>query len=493
MGQLTRAFGAALLLAVGVVPAQTSFTFEDATPFADARWAGNEGDFAVSSAQNHEGGGAQSLAFSYPSPPRFTSFTYEVPITLTEGTISVWFQDAVGAAGAVFPPGGTPEWGGSIILEDANNPADFGAVEICNLGYGGSSYFGSEGTGDRQAASDTFDTGTFGTRTVGWHQVVFTVGATQSTVSVDGNTSVQIGAPGGDKTLRLRFMIGSASNGGFGNWYTTVGEPTGWNVRLTPWVTYDDVAFTATAPSAASASLGFESGEVDSPAVFMGPSKTDNPFMDGFVPAFGITTDVGLVHAGTQAAYFDNDILPFRSVTLDLSGSNEGTATLWFYDSLGPDTSFDRTGGSIIIEDGSNPSNFMALEINNWPYPSSSDPTPGVANYYLSGSAGFQSRYFGDRQVGWNRLDIVLTNGSSRFLVNGIENSQGTGVLSGPGLSTSPKLRIMADSASSGGFSNWTTIDPLDVLYQQSSAPYVFYDEITVPASSSVSDWASFE
>lgn len=505
--QLIPATAAVLAMSAAVASAQAVFTFESSSTFESTPPVAVTGDtqYFVRSTAQSQGTGANSLRFDYTTPPGFTSFTYDLPIALTEGTISVWFYDAVGAAGAVFPPAGTPEWGGSIILEDANNPADFGAVEISNLGYGGPAYYGTEGTVDRLAINDRFDSsGSLGVRSVGWHQVTFTVGATSSTISVNGGTSTEVGAPGGDKTLRLRFMIGSASNGGFGpqekNWFLA-GTPSGsWNVRTTPWVFYDDLSFTATAPAAASASIGFETGQVDSPAVFMASPKVDVPEMRGFVPAWGVNTNASFVRTGTQSIYFDNNILPFRNIAFDLSNATPGIATIWFYDTEGPTLPANqllaKVGGSIIMESGLNPNNFLAVEVNTWEYPVSGDPTPGAPNYYLTNgtAGGFNSRYFGNRQVGWNRVDIHLEATRSRFVVNGVENSNGAGIVYGPGLDTNPTLRIMADSASSGGFSNWRTIDELDTLYMQTNDPYVYYDNISLPvAPTNAQDWTMYE
>ena len=49
----------------------------------------------------------------------------------------------------------------------------------------------------------------------------------------------------------------------------------------------------------------------------------------------------------------------------------------------------------------------------------------------------------------------------------------------------------MADDATVGGFGNYTTTGPFDLLYQVSTDPYVYYEDIPlpVPADASVTGW----
>ena len=493
---------AAFLTLASSASSQVVFDFEDPSWASSPIVGGDVANFVRTTDQALAG--SHSLQFDYSNPDPFRSFTYDMPFELTEGTVSIWFYDALGAAFVQDPPGPGTEMGGAIILEDANNPADFGAIEINNFPYPfpflTTSYYATEGEVDR-GTTGGFDSGFFGPRSIGWHQVTFNVGPTETTISIGASTSTIARAPGGDKTLRLRIMTGSPTLGGQGNY---INDPLSEGLSIPSrrdWVSYDDLAITATAPAANTHTNGFEIigdiPEYDAAAEFMVSAANDNPFMQGWVGAYGPTTDAPFVRTGARAAKFIDQVPSFKSITFDLSGAQPGTATIWFYDAFGPDDFFDKFGGSVMIEEGNEPGNFMAVEIWTAEYPFSGDPSPGAPNYYLTKQSVtgappvFDSRYFGNRQVGWNRIDVVLTETTSRFIVNGIENADGAGnVVTGPGLDTNPKLRLMADSATAGGFSNYTTLPELDQVFLIKDADYVYYDSISLPlAASSVSDW----
>ncbi|MEQ8820711.1 MAG: hypothetical protein RLY93_10730 [Sumerlaeia bacterium] len=494
---------AAGILAVTPLCAQVTFDFDSAADLDSAIVSGDTNYFQISTAQDHDGS-SSSLQFfdpavkpainlltsteepGYPQDP-FESFTYEVPIALTSGTITVDFYDPYGSP----PPGPTTfEWLGSIILEDADNPADFIAIELTRLNYGGGLYYASEGVDTNSDSVFDADTGTI--RTVGWHTAEFLISATESLVRVDGGAIAdETVGPGGSANLRLRFMADTPTGGGMGNYLTT---PDPISIPAIPGDTfYDNIVFTATAPSAATATFGFEDGETDTPDEFMGPTGFDNPNMAGFFNDFATTTTQ--FTEGAQSGTFFNGVETFKSIAFDLTGASAGTATVWFYDSLGPNADSDKLGGSIIIENGSDPSDFLAVEIWNFPYPSL-DPAP-PNNYYLTrstaggvGPTDFQSGVLPNRTVGWHRVDFALTNASTTVTVDGI----GSATVTGPGLSTNPKIRLMADSASSGGFANYVTIDELDILYMATREPYVFFDDVTLPLSAaSVTHWELYQ
>ena len=63
----------------------------------------------------------------------------------------------------------------------------------------------------------------------------------------------------------------------------------------------------------------------------------------------------------------------------------------------------------------------------------------------------------------------------------------------GPGLNTSPKLRLMGDSATSGGFANWVGLSEIGGNYVASTAPYVYYDDLFIPVVLSARNWALYE
>lgn len=493
--------GAMAVALAGNAPAEVTFSFEEADPLAASLISGDKASFATDS--THARTGSKSVRFVGGPPAPFESWTYDVPFAITSGTITIWFYDARGESAVNFNPAAA-RWGGSVILEDADNPSDFGAVEICEFAYGGpaGAYYATEGSVDRGVAGDRFDSNSLPGRTVGHHKIEFVVGPAETIVKVDGQAADEIRAPGGDgRTLRLRIMADSATAGSSGNWVTSTA--TGPRVTLTPWIYYDDLSFDAELPAPASHTMGFEvvsgTAEYDTAGEYMVAPAHDNPNMAGFVNQWDVITSTAVARSGERAAYFAHPPATFQSLVFDLSAAAPGTtATVWFYDAEGPSTVFDKFGGSVIVESGLNPAEFLAVEIWNAPYPYGG----GTPNYYLTkGSAGtpnsgmLYSRKLGDRGIGWHKVEIGLYADYSLLFVDGETDAEGTGIILGPGLDKSPKLRLMADSATSGGFSNWVGVDELQTAYVQSTDPYIFYDDITLPVAgnTSVADWAIYE
>ena len=253
---------AAVVLALAFVPvavrAVTVFDFESTDPLNQSIVSGNKANFAVTTEQARSG--SQSIKFVDTQLEPFESWTYDLPFAVTSGTVTVWFYDARGAL-AFQPNPLQARWGGSIIIEDANNPADFVAVEICDLPYFGGRYYGSEGIVDRLVSPDRFDGASFPFRSVGWHRVDFTLGPTQTNVFVDGLPASEVAGPGTTtQTLRLRIMHGAAGNGSVTgappgllppgyqpNWYTTA-APFAEPADLV-WVFYDDLSIVADTPA----------------------------------------------------------------------------------------------------------------------------------------------------------------------------------------------------------------------------------------------------
>ena len=485
--------------AIAPVSADVAFDFENPNPLNSSIVSGNKVNFATTGEQTH--GGSKAIKFVDPAPEPFESWTYSAPFNITSGTITVWVYDSRGASAFQANPS-FAKWGGSVILEDAANQSDFGAVEISELPYGPTRYYATEGATDRGVLGDKFDSNSLPTRSVGFHKVEFQVGVTDTIVTVDGVAADEALAPGGaGRTLRLRIMADSATVGGFNNWATTTTLQSLGTAQ--EWLFYDDIVFDAQLPAVATHSMGFEApggnAEYDTAGSFMGPAPFDNTNMAGFVNQWDISTSAATVHSGDNSASFTNPAAKFKSIAFDVSAATPGTtATVYFYDTEGTSTAFDKMGGSIIIENGSNPSEFMAVEIWNAPYPQlpTPDPTPGGANYYLtkSGSA-LASRKFGNRGIGWHKVEIGLYATHSVIYVDGVVDSQGTGIVQGPGLDKSPRIRLMGDSASSGGFDNYTTVGELQTTYLQTRDPYVYYDDITlpIPGPSCVTDWALFQ
>src|SRR5690606_35551416 len=140
-----------------------------------------------------------------------------------------------------------------------------------------------------------------------------------------------------------------------------------------------------------------------------GTPPADNPYMNGFVNQWAVTNDSEVVDAGSQAAYFSNATAALKSITFDLDGAAPNTsASLYFYDPLGQDVGFDKNN-SIILENADDPAEFIAVEINNWPYPYSS----AEKNYYLvegvpgsPATSNFWSGCFPARSSFWHRVEI---------------------------------------------------------------------------------------
>ena len=494
------------LSALGLhAPAQTVFDFE--TPDQLANSALVSGDVANFPTTNEQGlASDNSIRFNYATEDPYQSWTYDMPFAIDTGTVSVWFYDTRGAD-ATFDT-----YGGSIILEEVNNPANFLAVEVWNGPYpfggdpspGAPNYYITRGSA---TGPTTFNSRYFGDRSVGFHEVVFNIQPSGSTVTVNGienagGTGIITG-PASTTPLRLRFMAWSASDGGFSNWVTSTTPST---LSVGPGYIYiDDLTVIATTPTANSRTESFEivtgTATYDTAGEFMGSPANDNPFMAGLVPQWTPTTNATFVRTGTQALGFTGGQPLFKSLLFDLTDAEPGSITLSFYDAFGPDSSFDDVGGAIMIEQTANPGNFLAAEIWNAPYPAAGDPTPGAPNYYITrGTAGnpvtnFSSRYFGNRQVGWNTVEIVLTATESRIVINGVENSNGAGVITGPGLNDGIRLRLMADSPSCGGFTNYTLANELQYLYLNKTTPYVYFDQLSLPVSSvlSVAHWLNYE
>jgi hypothetical protein len=274
-----------------------------------------------------------------------------------------------------------------------------------------------------------------------------------------------------------------------------------------PWIYYDDLSFEAELPAPAVHTQGFEiingTPEYDQAGYFMGPTPSDNPFMRGFVNQWDVATTPTFVRTGSQSAYFRNSTPAFKSIVFDLSGAQPNTtATVWFYDAKGALSQFPvfDMGGAIIVENATNPSDFLAMEIWTAHYPTNNDPTPGAPNYYLTRGqptppvGNLFSRKFGDRSIGWHRVDIFLTNTTSQIFVDGVSNSDNGAPVFGPGLNSGLKLRIMADSPTSGGFANYTTVNEVQANYFATLTPYVYYDDISLPINQAgLHDWALYE
>ena len=135
---------------IAPVSADVTFDFENANPLNSSLVSGNVVNFATTIEQTH--GGAKALKFVDPVPDPFESWTYTAPFSITSGTVTVWVYDSRGASAFQANPA-FAKWGGSIILEDAANPSDFGAVEISELPYGPARYYATEGATDRGAPS----------------------------------------------------------------------------------------------------------------------------------------------------------------------------------------------------------------------------------------------------------------------------------------------------------------------------------------------------
>lgn len=503
---LTAHLVTALFLMRPNVSAEVIFNFDNSTPLQSSLVSGNVNSFVATQEQSRSGN--QSLKFFYDKPNYFSSWTYNLPFTISEGEISLWFYDDRGSDNPT-PAVLEGKWGGAVILEDADNPSDFGAVEINNLTVNSANrYHASEGSVDRGASSLKYDSGSLPSRTKGFHEIKFIITPNSTQISVDGTPATEVAAPGSGKNLRLRIMAGSPSNAGI--LAGTSGLPAGYQPNYTTtatgselagvdassWLYLDDLRFQATSPAANTHAMGFEinngTPEYDRVSNYATP-PTDNPHMKGFVAQWEITEDPAFVRTGSQAAFFANYVPPFESVAFDLPGIQAGsTIELWFYDAKGTDIGHDHLGASIMLEDADSPTNFLSVEIWNFRYPVY-EPVP---NYYLTKGSpiGFFSTQFGDRSIGWHKVEFTVSAVSSQVKVDGITNAAGEGIVFGPGANKNLRLRLMAGSSVSGSFGNYLTVNELSTMHLSSNDPYVYFDDIKLPIapSAGISDWQLF-
>ena len=487
--------------------AQTVFNFDSVNPLNSPVVSGDVSNFVTST--DFAQSGTNSLRFQDNSPESYESWTYTLPAGFLTGTVSLYFRSDIDAAPALAPN----TWGGSFLLEDANDPSDFGAVEISNSTFGPfSKFWASEGSVDRllTGAGNKFDSNSLQDRDANWHQLTFTITQTITTITVDGTPVDEVAAPGSEvspgvpRQLRFRHLADSPTNGGSQNYVTT--PITNSFKAAVDRVFIDDFVVSQVTPSALTKSITFEvisgTADYDTPVIQSVSPKNDVPEQKGFVNKFVVGSTPANVHAGVGSASFSPGTKRLRQVVFDLSTASPGTINLKFYDALGNNADQNKFGGSIVIQDGITPSTWIAAEIWNFGFPLSSDPTPGAYNYFFSKSisptgASFLSRYYGNRSVGWHNVDIVLTATTSKIVVDGIENSRVTdGVQFGPGLNNSPKLLILADSASQGGGTNFIGVDELDAIYDDSATittPYLYYEDLSLPiAPSSVNNWSMY-
>jgi len=500
-----------ILLSSMSASGEVVFDFEAPNPLGSGVVGGDKAYFSVTSEQARNG--SNSLKFEDAEAKPYENFTYELPFDdFTSGVVSLWFYDS-----KTFNTQHDPKAGGSVIVEDKDNPQDFVALEILSLMYPmpgfNPAYYATEGTVDRAGAS-RFDSA-LPRRAIGWHQVEFHISPTETTVFVDGIKATKVAGPGSAANLRLRFMADSPSNGGGEkNWITQPRAESWWIGQ--EWIYFDDITITRELPSLSIHSQDFEIftgvATYDTPTIPESPGGPgvegyDNEYMAGFVNQWAINTSSTAVHSGSQSFYFANAAPePLKSITFDLTGVQAGTtATLYFYDALGQDSAFDKNN-SILIEDANDPARFMGLEINNWPYPYSA-PTGQKTYFVVNGNPGsspgdpatgaFYSKGLFPRAIGWHTVEIGFYADYTNLYVDGHEarfiNSYDDdfGPARGPGLDKSLRLRLMADGATQGGFTNWTNVDELTALYQISNDPYVYYDDITlpIPPPAAVSEW----
>lgn len=499
------AAAAATALGLSAEAATTTFDFEGASPLANSIVGGSKANFV--STTDHALSGTQGLKFQDNTPEAYESWTYTLPAGFQTGTIEFWFRSDIDAA-PLLPADSV---GGSFLIESVSDPSDWAAIEISNSTFGPyNKFWGTEGSQDRllTGAGNKFDSNSFIDRDALWHKVTLTIASDKTLLSIDASTPDEVAGPGtngGANQLRFRHLAASPSNFGGGNWYSAPNPTSPYAKAVRSRVFIDDFVVTEATPTASTKTIGFEvatTADFDVAAVQSVAPKNDIAEQAGFVNVFRQDTTPANVHTGSGSATFDPGTKRLRYLSFDLTGATPGTATIKFYDAIGSVGANDKFGGAVVLQSGITPSTWIAAEIWNFGFPVSSDPTPGAYNYFFSKStsptaATFISRYFGDRSIGWHTVTINLGATSSTILVDGIENSNGAGVQTGPGLDQNPKILLLADSSSEGGAKNFVGLDELEVIYADggttNDTPYVYWDDVTVPVgSTSVTDWSVF-
>lgn len=522
-----------MLLTVAV--AQTAnatqvFNFDGANPLDSPIISGDKANFVTSTTFAE---GTNSIKFVDNSPEPYESWTYDLPAGFLTGTVELWFRSDVDLAPAL--PANT--WGASFIIEDADNPSDFGSIEFGNTTFA-QRWWGGEGSVDRLLAADTIDTNTFPLRaTAGplaspndqWHRARFIITPTLTTLEVDGVQSTQVGGPGSEvsagvpRTLRFRHLAASAKVGGFSNYVTTPNPTSSTAIAAVERVYIDDFTVTQLTPTASTAFIGFEvAGTVadhDTVPFTIGATtvaRRNIAEQKGFVNKFRRIDTAANVLTGAASATFNPGPKRNRKLVFDLATATPGTISLRVYDSRGQENGRNRWGGSIVIQEKSTPTNWIAAEFNNFNFPFSGDATPTPTppdstafNYYFSesdgpGAAKFYSRYFGNRSTGWQDVTIVLTATTSQILINGVEASNPTpsfgdpGVQFGPGINDGIQLVLLADSAANGQGGNFADTEETVQEYESSFSindDFLYFDTISLPlpAPSSISEWNIYQ
>jgi hypothetical protein len=452
--------------------------------------------------------GTQSISFKDNTPEPYESWTYDIPAGLQTGKVELWFRSDLDTITTV-----PSTWGGAFLIEDANNRADFGAVEISTNQFGPFvKWWATEGVGDRLVANDRFDSNSLPNRNNTWNKVTFDISTTATLIAVNDVYADEVAAPGsngGTRTLRFRHVAGSPINGGVISNYITTPTATLPTRALPRAVFVDDFSVQQILPTPLTKGIGFELtgvapnqvADYDFPAIQSVAPKNDVVEQSGFVNKFVQTTGANQFRTGTGGYTFDPGAKRLRKIEFDLSSvpPSGGVITLSFYDTLGQNTARDKFGGSVLIQSGTNPTEWIGAEIWNFNFPFGGGPY----NYYSTRSTGattanFSSGYYGPRSIGWQTIAIDLSSTSSKIRVNGQENRNNLGLRTGPGLTTNPKLVILADSASQGGSKNFVGIDELEQVYEFNGTsvtfPYVYYDNLVIPAPlAGVSNWAIYE
>src|SRR5690606_34503045 len=166
---------------------------------------------------------------------------------------------------------------------------------------------------------------------------------------------------------------------------------------------------------------------------FEGTDPFVSTIISGDKANFAATTEQA--HGGSKSLKFDPPALePYKSFTYDIPMDEftSGVISVWFYDAKGDyNVGFatsHKVGGSIILEDKNNLQDFVAVEINDAPYPvlggGPGGPIFAPAYYATEGveshGAGIFDSGMAKRTIGFHKVEFHVSETETKVYVDGI-------------------------------------------------------------------------